>query len=54
LSPVSSSHPLMHLLIIYLLGRCFHIGWPLYKQTQRLRVRILGSVPFKHQFATQQ
>jgi hypothetical protein len=37
-----------------LLGRCFHIGWPLYKQTQRVSVRILGSVPFKHQFAAQQ
>jgi hypothetical protein len=37
-----------------LLGRCFHIGRPLYKRTQRLRVRILGSVPIQHQFALQQ
>src|SRR3981189_3860030 len=38
-------------LLIILLGRCFHAGWPLDKQAQRLRVHILGSVPFKHQFA---
>ena len=36
------------------MGRCFHSGWPLYKRTQRLRVRILGSVPIQHQFALQQ
>jgi hypothetical protein len=37
-----------------LLGRCFHIARPLCKRTQRLRVRILGSVPIQHQFALQQ
>ena len=31
-----------------------HIGGLLYKRTQRVRVRIFGSVLFEHQFALQQ
>jgi hypothetical protein len=54
LLPADFIVPSPYALLIILLGRCFHTGWPLYKRTQRLRVRILGSVPFKHRFATQQ
>jgi hypothetical protein len=43
---ISSFRPLTHYQF-FLLGRCFHAGWPLYKQLQRLRVPILGSVPFQ-------